>query len=240
MEKTVIKAGSPVLAKERKLIREIIEELKSKHGKTTVHCEFRRIEEKYGGYSDGYHAVYSLIESGKKERLLQELKLSFATYGSNWNYRDQPERIVVCIWGNLRSTITEPRKKNLYRAANNIGNEITFHRDRPRHIQANAVAKLLLEQQERFDKGKELILSDMVQWDIFAKAVKRVKSALNIPDKNIRRTPVNSEYEVELSIPETKKRKASSVIRMDVDGSISIKIDDLGESKLLKIVNAFK
>jgi len=240
MEKTVIKASSPELAKERKLVREIIEELKSKLGKTARKYQFRRIEEKYGGYSDGYYAEYILIESGKRERLFQEMKLSFATCGSNWDHRNYSDRVVVRIWGSALIKITDPRNHRIEQTVYGGDNEITFNRDRARHIQGNAVAKVLEVQQERYDGAVQRVLTDTARWDKFAATVKRIQRTLNIPGRRVWRSVHMNQYEVHLSIVETKSRKTSGVIIVDVGGTINIKINDLTEPKLLKVVSAFR
>jgi len=243
MPEITLTTGSPELAKERKLIRELIIAISKNLGKEASRYKFRRIKEEFGGCRKGYSADYILIESGKKDRLFQELKLSFATLGNSYSCRSDAaglKRVVVHAWGTTRVEITEPREKTLTRTVYSGDNEITFDRERPRHVQANAVVKMLEIQQATYDKGKASVLKDMARWDKFATAIKRVRAALNIPAKNVWRNSHHNEYEVRLSILSTKSRKASGSIVMDVFGKIKIRVDDLTEQRLFKVVTAFK
>jgi len=113
MNDNLIRAGSPELAKERKLIREIINGMITNLGKDAKRYKFRRTDEEYGGHRDGYRAVYALIESAKKDRLYQLLHLSFETAGRNWNHNNRQERVVARISGEARVEITEPYSHTL-------------------------------------------------------------------------------------------------------------------------------
>lgn len=238
MPESKITTGSPELAKERKLIREITEFIMKS---VMMPYKFRRIEEQFGGYRDGYYTEFILIESGKRDRLFQSLTISFATQGHDYYHRGsehQLNRVVVRVTGTARISITKPRERRLERSIpwDGNGNEITFDRNRSTHVQANAIIRLLMIQQERFDEARSRVLVEAARWDRFATAVKRMREALKI--RGHWGPARGSEYGVEHTIAGTKRRKA--LITMDVFGNIKIRIDDLTEQKLVKVVKAFR
>ncbi len=238
MNDNLIRASSPELAKERKLIREIISEMIKTLGKDAKRYKFHRTEEVYGGHNNGYRAKYNLIESPKKARLFEQLYISFETAGANWN-TTKLTRIVVRISGEARVEITEPYRHTLQQSIWGRGNNnvITFDRNRPRHMQANAIVRLLADRQALYDEAVERVKKDTIIWDKFAASVKRVKKTFGIKPKEVWK---KSEFEIALGIPRTQNRKCKGSIVMGTFGNIEISIDDLTEAKLSKVVSAFK
>lgn len=228
-----VSKGSKELAVERKLIREIIIKLADER----PYYEYKKIEEYYDGHKTGYCAVYELIGCGKKDRLQQNLKIVFESCGYGWN---SSERIVVRVYGELNIDITMPRSFNISRHLYGCDNEITFHRDRLRHVQSNAVLRLLDKQQIRYDERQQVVIDEMAKWDLFADRVERIKKYFNIIEKDVWRHCHQDPYQIHLSIRATKARESKATIIMRMDGEIGINVKDMSDLELKKVVRAFR
>lgn len=182
---------------------------------------------------------YHLIQSKPKDRLVESFKIKFATFGSDWQNRSKPDRIVVSAYGDARIVCDEPRQKVHDQNTYGGDHEITFGRNRSRHIQANAILKMLTGQYDQFVTARRLVLDSAAKWDRFATTVERLHKAFNIPRKQ-RWHNHRNDYEVDLTIRETKARKANATITVSAYGDIKIKVEEISETKLARVVAAFK
>lgn len=244
MSEIRINAGSKELAVERRFVRGIIMILESRYPEFL----FKRIEEDHDKshpdadsqwFKNGYSAEYSLIASGKNDRIKSSLVVTFYTQGSTYGL-DDPDRVLVTVSGGVDYETSKPRAHTFSRyLSSNDGGSATFDRNRTTTTQANIVAKVIEKQLIRYDEMKSQAIDNMKQWDAFAARVKRVKKALNIPEKNQWRRG-NNQDEVQLVIPETKARQTTGAITISVHGKLDIEIRDMTEGKLEKVVKAFR
>lgn len=231
-----IQTGSKELACERKLVREIIELLALELNKCKY--QFRRSEEVFGGYSNGYRAEYILIESKPKDRIRKSFKLRIETQGFDWDHRNDLERVSVSVWGGISTQIKQPREAVVDRPIHGVS--CSFNRNRPRHVQAKAVVRLIDQQLVEYYKMLARVEASVVEWDKFARLFDRVKKALNIPASQVWRSHHANCTVVELSIPETKNRNTSAKVLVNKCGDLDLMISDLTEQKLQRIVKIIR
>lgn len=235
MENNQIQTGSKELTRERKLAREIIRALALKLRKHEY--LFRRSEEIFGSHQHGYRTEYILIENKPMARIKQTFRLRISTCGAVWDHRNDPERVVVSIWGKISSVIEHPRSEYIERLVH--GDQVTFNRDRPCHVQVNAIIRLIEQQQAEYDKMFARVEGSLADWDRFARLFDRVKKTLTIPSTQVWKPHANHTM-VELGIPETKRRRTRARLEINQNGDLDLKIRNLTEQKLQKIVQIIR
>lgn len=234
MRENAIQAGSKELVCERKLVREIIRALALKLRKSEY--LFRRNEEQFGGYREGYKVEYTLIGCKPKAQIIQSFKLRISTCGASWDHRNDPDRVMVNVWGKVSSEIKHPREEYIERLIH--GTECTFNRNRPLNVQVSAVIRLIEQQRTEYDKMLARVEGSMADWDRFARLFDRVKKTLNIPTTQVWKP--HNHTTVELGIPETKRRKTKAILEINMNGDLDLIIRELTEQKLQKIVQIIR
>lgn len=230
-----IQTGSKELTRERLLVRSIIRALALKLRKSEY--LFRRSEEQFGGHQGGYKVEYTLIGCKPKDRIAKSFKLRFSTCGASWDHRNDPDRVVVNVWGRISSVIKHPREEYIERLIH--GAECTFNRNRPLNVQVSTVIRLIEQQRAEYDKMLVRIEGSMADWDRFAQLFDRVKKTLNIPATQVWRPHANHTT-VELGIPPTKRRDISAKLEINMNGDLDLIIRNLTEQKLQRIVQIIR